>query len=215
MAFTPGEIPSPITHPTLGPGERLGLISGGQGGVQTPALPYVAPGPIPAFGFDVAGVFAQFWSGYVLARYNTTVLLLPLITPETPGASSVASYDTRRAQMTNYSDGTFGVGWTATDPVTGVARKGYFSPQSIGVGINDAETTYQRNAAGVIVYTKPIIYWQPPVSIKKGDLVIRPDGRRYVVADAVTPGQVWGTTIINFAELESRSVQDITYQVPL
>jgi len=215
MPFNPGEIPNPQTHPTLGPNERLGLASGGEGSLELPALPYVQPGALPAFGFDLAGVFGAFWQNYVLPRYNLTVLLLPLITPETPGATTSASYDTRRAQATNYSDGTFGVGWTATDPVTGAARKGYLSSQTVNVGINDAETAYERSAAGVIVYTKPVVYWQPPVTIKKGDLIVRPDGRRYVVGDSVTPGQVWGTTIINYAELESRSVQDITYQIPL
>jgi len=163
MPFNPGEIPNPQTHPTLGPNERLGLASGGEGSLELPALPYVQPGALPAFGFDLAGVFGAFWQNYVLPRYNLTVLLLPLITPETPGA----------------------------------------------------ETAYERSAAGVIVYTKPVVYWQPPVTIKKGDLIVRPDGRRYVVGDSVTPGQVWGTTIINYAELESRSVQDITYQIPL
>lgn len=210
-----GGIPNPQTHPVLGPAERLSLITEGAGGLEIPLLPFVAPGPLPTWGFDLAGVFSTFWQNYVLARYNTTILLLPLITPEMPGVATVGSYDSYRAQATNYSDGTFGVGLTATDPTTQVLRKGYFSPQPVSVGINDTETTYERNAAGMIVYTKPVIYWQPPVAIKKGDLIIRPDGRRYIVGDVVTPGQVWGTTIINYAELESRSIQDITYQVPL
>jgi hypothetical protein len=60
----------------------------------------------------------------------------------------------------------------------------------------------------------PAILWQAPPDLTKGDLIVGPDGTRYVVGDRLKPFQVKGSTVVNRSMLERRETDDITYQVP-
>ena len=209
------DIPLPAGSVTVV--QRLQYATSGMGVGLTPALPTVPPVPAlyPQPGFNLAGIFATFWSGYVFPQYNDTVYWLPVVNEETSGATPTASYDVNRAQPTSYTDGSFGVGWQAVDPITGASRKGYFAARHLPCAFNDVVQTQRRDPAGRIEYSRAVLYWLPPTLLKKGDLIVRADGRRYVVADEVTPGQAWGTTLVYYTVLEARSTKDITYTVPL
>jgi hypothetical protein len=195
----------------------------GAAGVLSPSINYIptvfAPAS-PALGWGLpnalAATFSAFWSGYVLAEYQQSVLWLQRITKDTPGAVNTPTFDaTARRYPTTFTDGSYGVGWAAPYPPTGTLYTGYFPPQVVEVAINDRATTQKMLDSGLVTYTSPRLYWQPPVAMRKGDLIVRANGTRCVVADEITPAQVMGVTIVYSAELESRTSVDPVYLVPL
>lgn len=181
-----------------------------------------APNPVtggqlayPKLRTPLARVFGSFWQGWVLRGYNEVAILLPVINQFTPGATNTPAWDPVRRQVTAFTDGSFGVGWQAIDPDTGAARMGYLAPQQILVGINDTATSSQLKDYGVVNYEGPVVIYQPPIALKKFDVLVRPDGSRCVVGDHLAPAQVWGETILWTAALEARKPNDIVYSIPL
>lgn len=164
---------------------------------------------------NLASLFSAFWDGYVLATYSETIQWCQAINENTPGATNTETFDVRRRYATTFTDGSFGVGWQAPYPPNGKIYKGYFPAQLVGVAINDRATTQRIQEAGKVTYTSPRIYFMPPVALQKGDLIVRLDGTRCIVADVITPAQVMGITIVSSAELETRTRVDPVYQVSL
>jgi hypothetical protein len=208
-----------ITLLTLAPVSAVTAASG----LLSPTINYIptvlAPAS-PALGWSLpnamAATFSAFWSGYVLAEYQKSVLWLQRISKTTPGAVSTQTFDAvARRYPTTFTDGSYGVGWAAPYPPTGTLYKGYFPPQVVEVAINDRATTQKMLDSGLVTYTSPRLYWQPPVAMHKGDLIIRANGTRCVVADEIIPAQVMGVTIVYSAELETRTSVDPVYLVPL
>jgi|GEM_PF-3739591 len=168
----------------------------------------------PKLAHPLARVFGAFWMGWVLRGYNEQCLQLPAINQFTPGATHTPSWDPIRKQVTGLSDGSFGVGWQAPDPATSLTRLGYMAPQTLLCGINDKPTSSELKDYGAINYEGPVLIYQPPYSLKKFDVIIRPDGSRCVVADHLAPAQVWGETIVWTVALEARKPGDIIYSIP-
>lgn len=162
----------------------------------------------------LATVFGAFWGGWVLRGYQQQVYWLQHIAPYSAGATPTSAWDADRAQVTSFTDGSFGIGWQITDS-QGVLRKGYLGPQIVTVGIDDMPTTQQLQDYGVISYEGPVVIYQPPIAMSKFDVLVSPSGQRYVVGDKLTVAQVLGTAVINTSELERRVSTDPIYQIPL
>ena len=150
--------------------------------------------------------------------YAQTLLWLPRITAQTPGATPSAGRDLIRHQPTTYSDGTYGVGWEATQ--NSILRQGYLAPVALTVqqgAILDNANREVATVSGLVIYAAALVLYDAAVApLAKGDvLVLQTDGRRFVVADLLTPSLTFENQVRSEAALEQRSPDDIIYQIPL
>lgn len=137
------------------------------------------------------------------------------ITISMPGASYTLGFDTERGQAFTQFDGSFGVGVQAPDPVTTQMRYGYFAAQPFIVGLNEYARDLQQRAEGIIDAEQPVLVYEPPIVLAKGDLIVMPTGRRLVVQDVLHKFQRKAVVMATLVRVEERNAGDITFTVPL
>jgi hypothetical protein len=157
---------------------------------------------------SLANMFSGFWSSFALPMFGQKAVLLVRINSDMAGATPTSAWDPHRAVTMSFGDGSYGVGWQLN------GRLGYLAPQYLVCGKNDNYKQEEVTDSGLILYQGPMVLYQPPPILRKGDVLVFSDGR-YVVGDQVTPAQVMGQTIISGAKLEARSPDDIIYTIPL
>lgn len=137
------------------------------------------------------------------------------IGPDTPGATPTTDWDPDREQVFSTQDGSYGIGWQANDPNTGNLRLGYFEAVPIVVGLNEYAQDLQQKLEGILTSEMPVLLYEPPFILAKGDLVVLPSGRRMVVGDVLHKFQRKAVIMGTLVRVEERQPADITYTVPL
>lgn len=148
-----------------------------------------------------------------------TALWLQRIKITMPGANRTPGWDPERKQVFTDSDGSFGIGVHAPDPVTGQDRWGYFAGRPFIVGLNEYAQDLQQKIEGEIVSEMPVLVYEPigpaPIDLSKGDLIVMPNGRRLIVADTLHRFQRKAVIMATLVRVEERQPGDITFSVPL
>jgi hypothetical protein len=142
-----------------------------------------------------------------------TATLLERIRPDMPDVQRTAAWDARRAQLVATSDGTFGVGLVRSVP-TGIAQ-GYLPGIPITIGLNEYAEQTQVQDIGIVDYEHPVILYEDPILLNKGDVVVLADGRRLVCADLRHRFQRMGVVLATLQMSEARRPGDLVYQIPL
>jgi len=123
------------------------------------------------------------------------------------GAIPVPSTDPVRNWVTSFADGGHGA------PYQVGSRLGYAAPTRIWVGLLAPAGQAQVLEAGLVDYSAPLLFVEPPVQVAKGDVIASGDGLRYEVGDNTQTLQQHGVTFAQFAQLNEHKLGSYIYQV--
>lgn len=142
-----------------------------------------------------------------------TATLLERIRPEMAGATRTAAWDPTRSQVVSSADGTFGVGLTLSLPM-GATAYGYLPGVPFTLGLNEYAELLQRQDIGLVSYEHPVVLYEAPLALHKGDVLVLADGRRLVCADLQHRFQRMGVVLATLQMTEERRPGDPVYQIP-